>query len=44
MNDSDPNRAGRFEPYREPSKWKTLGFLILLMAGLIGMLVFLLKS
>lgn len=40
----DGGKTGRFEPYREPSKWKTLGMLILLMIGLVGMLVFLLRQ
>ena len=43
MADFDGSKTGTFEPYRAPSKWQTLAILILLMAGAIGLLVFLLR-
>lgn len=39
----DPNSTGTFEAYKPPSKWGTIALLLLLMAGMVGMLVFLLR-
>jgi hypothetical protein len=44
MSKFDGSKSGRFQPYKPPSKWQTLGLLLLLMAGLVGMLVFLLSA
>jgi len=45
MRRDNPNRSGyHFVPYKEPSKWKVLVSLILMMIVLVGMLVFLLNA
>jgi hypothetical protein len=39
----DPNKSGRFVPYREPSKWPAVIGMVILMAFLVGLMFFLIS-